>query len=182
MAESSPLEAPRLWLQPFADRWLSPRYVSWLNDPVVVRYSEQRYIRHTLESCQAYWQSFAGTPHYFWAIIAKDPALGHIGNLTAYVDARHQLADLGILLGERRVWGQGLAAEAWQAACQFLLEGLGLRKVTAGTLSVNTAMLRLMERTGMQFDGCRTRQMLWEGQEVDIIHAALFRTSAPNAA
>lgn len=34
----------------FADRHLTERYVGWLNDPAVVRYSEQRHSRHTLWS------------------------------------------------------------------------------------------------------------------------------------
>jgi RimJ/RimL family protein N-acetyltransferase len=176
MAQSPPLEALRVWLQPFTRDYVSERYVSWLNTPEVMRYSEQRFHHHTLASCREYAESFTGTPNYFWAIVAKDQSLGHIGNMNAYVDERHQVADIGILLGERSVWGRGYATEAWLAACDFLLRNLGLRKVTAGTLSINTPMLRLMERVGMSPDGRRPRQYLWDDQEVDIVHAALFRT------
>src|SRR5207244_1087643 len=98
-------------------------------------------------SCRAYWQSFAGTPHYFWAALADD--LGHIGNLNAYVDLRHGVADVGILIGQSAAQGQGYATEAWLAACDFLLRERGLRKVTAGTIAPNQPMLRLMERAGM---------------------------------
>jgi ribosomal-protein-alanine N-acetyltransferase len=175
MAQSGILSAARLQLIPFGEEHLTPRYLSWLNDPEVVRYSEQRHNLHTLETCRAYWQSFASTPSYFWAIVAEDAAVGHIGNLNAYIDAQHQVADLGILLGEKQAWGHGYATEAWQAACDFCLRDLGLRKVTAGTLSVNLPMLRLMKGTGMKPDGIRVRHKLWEGQEVDVIHYALFR-------
>jgi RimJ/RimL family protein N-acetyltransferase len=61
------------------------------------------------------------------------------------------------------------------ALSDFLLRTAGLRKITAGTLSVNAPMLRLMDRVGMVPDGRRARHQLWEGQEVDIVHAALFR-------
>lgn len=174
MAESQLIETPRLRIVLFSEEYLTPRYVGWLNDPEVVRYSEQRHRTHTLESCKAYWQSFVGTPHYFWAIVARDHQLGHIGNMNAYLDTVNSVADIGILIGERDVWGCGYGLEAWSAVCNFLLEKIGIRKVTAGTLTVNTAMVRIMQRAGMVEDGRRIRQCIFEGKEVDIIHTALF--------
>ena len=172
------IETARLQIVPFCEAHLTPQYVAWLNDPVVVRYSEQRHYCHTLESCCAYRQSFAGTPHRFWAIIADDsdiPDSRHIGNINAYIDPLNGVADVGILIGQRGAWGQGYGIEAWTAICRHLLCECGLRKITAGTLSVNTPMLRLMARAGMREDGRRIRQYLFEGQEVDIVYTALFR-------
>lgn len=177
MAQSSVIETQRLRIVPFSAEHLTPRYVSWLNDPEVVRYSDQRHRHHTLESCQAYWESFAGTPNYFWAIVARDTQLGHIGTMTAYVDSLHSVADMGIMIGARASWEQGYGSEAWMAVCNYLLHQAGIRKVTAGTLSVNIAMLGVMRRAGMVEDGRRIRHCLFEGREVDVVHAALFRES-----
>lgn len=174
MARSPMLETPRLVVGPFEERHLVPRYVAWLNDAAVVRFSEQRHLHHTLESCRAYRAGFEGTPNHFWALEAQDPRLGYIGTMTAYVDPRHRVADMGILLGERRAWGQGLGSEAWAAAANYLFRHEGMRKVTAGTLSTNQAMLGIMRKTGMVEDGRRVRHALFEGREVDVVHAALF--------
>lgn len=81
MPPSPVLRTSRLRLEPFAEPHLTERYVGWLNDPDVVRFSEQRHRRHTLASCEAYWRSFEGTPNHFWAIVADDASLGHIGNI-----------------------------------------------------------------------------------------------------
>jgi RimJ/RimL family protein N-acetyltransferase len=178
MGSSPLLETPRLRLEPFApERHLTPRYVGWLNDSLTTRYSEQRLATHTLESCRTYAASFEATPHHFWAIVARDPYVGHVGNIVAYLDERHGVADVGILVGEPSVRGRGHATEAWIAVCDHLLRSAGLRKVTAGTLSVNTPMVNLMKRVGMVDDGRRVRQQMWNGTEVDIVHAALFRAS-----
>ncbi len=80
---------------------------------------------HTLESCRDYRQSFADTSNHFWAIIAHDAALGHIGNINAYVDVENSVADVGIMIGERSAWGQGYGTEAWQAVCNYLLKECG---------------------------------------------------------
>ena len=169
------LACPRLRLEPFGEAHLTPRYVAWLNDPEVVWFSEQRHRRHTLASAAAYAASFAGTPHGFWAIVAHDPVLGHIGNINAYVDESNSVADVGILIGDKAVWGRGYGLEAWTAVCRHLLEERGLRKVTAGTVAVNHGMLSIMRRAGMREDGRRQRQCVIDGVEVDLVHMALFR-------
>lgn len=169
------LTTARLRIVPFAQRHLTPRYVSWLNDPEVVRHSEQRHHAHTMESCRAYWNSFRGTPHLFWAIESLDPDVGHIGNITAHVDPANGVADVGILIGDRVVWGKGYGTEAWNVVVDHLLALPGIRKVTAGTLAVNEGMLRVMKKSGMLDDGRRFRHAVWEGREADIVHVARFR-------
>lgn len=174
MAQAPILETPRLTIAPFSLEHLTSRYVGWLNDPDVVRYSEQRHRVHTLETCRCYFESFTGTPHYFWAVLAKDSHRGHIGNLNALVDTENRLADIGILIGERAAWRLGYGLEAWRAVCAFLLEEAGMRKVTAGAMAANTGMLRIMKRSGMAEDGRRVCHYLLEGREVDVVYAALF--------
>ena len=164
---------------PFGAEHLTSRYVAWLDDPEVVRYSDQRLRKHTIETCRAYWESFDGTPHHFWAIVARAPALGHLGNMNAYVDPIDRVSDVGILVGERRAWGKGLGTEAWVAVCRWLLGPGGMRKVTAGTLVENKGMLGIMRKVGMVEDGRRLRQRLFEGRETDIVHAALFAEDLP---
>jgi RimJ/RimL family protein N-acetyltransferase len=174
IAEPVAIETPRLRIVPFSGEHFNARYVAWLNDPVVVRYSEQRFRTHTIESCWAYWQSFVGTPNLLLAIVARDERFGHIGNLTANIHPVHRVADVGILIGERAVWGNGYGLEAWTAVCDYLLNVIGMRKITAGTLSVNQAMLHLARRAGMVEDGRRLRQSMFEGQAVDVIYTAIF--------
>lgn len=168
------LETPRLVLEPFAEQHLTSRYVDWLRDPVVTRFSENRFREHTLESCRAYWTSFAGTPHLFYAIVAKAPDLGHVGNLNVYFDERHGTADIGILLGERKTWGHGYGREAWDAMLRHLLDDRKVRKVTGGCIADNVAMVRIMEGCKMLPDGRRSRQYVYDGKEVDLVYFAAF--------
>lgn len=175
MREAARIETPRLSLEPFGEAHLHSRYVGWLNDPETVRFSDQRFRRHTLESCREYWSSFAGTPHCLWALVSRDPGLGHFGNLSAHLDTNHAIADLGILIGARESWGKGLGTEAWTAACGWLFRERDVRKITAGTLSVNRGMLGIMRKAGMREDGRRLRHCIVGGAETDMVHAALFR-------
>lgn len=165
---------PRLRLEPFENRHLSLRYVGWLNDPEVVRFSEQRHRHHTMETNAAYVRSFENSPHYLWAIVERESDLGHVGNISAYVDGANGTADVGILIGDKRAWGRGYGGEAWNAVCAFLLHEGRMRKVTGGTVATNAAMLAIMRRAGMREDGRRIRQMIVDGGEVDLVHMAMF--------
>ena len=173
MAESNIIVSERLLIAPFTSCFITEQYVGWLNDPEIVKYSEQRFKLHTMDSCRQYVRSFRRSPDYFWAISVKGEDQGHIGNITASVMPEYSTADLGILMGEKKSWGKGYATEAWAAVCDHLF-ACGFRKITAGTLSVNMPMRRLFDRAGMVEDGRRTKQAVFDGVEVDIVYAALF--------
>lgn len=163
----------RIHLVPFHQGFITERYVSWLNDPDVVRLSDQRFRKHTLESCKDYFMSYENTPNWFWGIETIEDKQ-HIGNINAYVDTLHSVADIGIVVGEKEYWGKGIATEAYRLAIDFLFLDIKIRKITVGTLSVNTGMIHVMEKLGLKPDGIRLRHAVFEGQEVDMIHMALF--------
>ena len=175
MAQPPVIETERLRLVPFVARHLAERYVSWLNDPEVVRYSDQRHHQHTLASCRRYWRSFDGAPSYFWAIEARTATLDHIGNLTAMIDPPNGVAWVHMLIGSTEVWNQGLGTEAWRAACDHLLVKEGLRKIKAGTYENNDAMLTIMRKTGMSIDGRLAREIVFDGEEIDLVFASRYR-------
>ena len=173
--EASPtLFTGRLRLVPFSEQHLTAQYVGWLNDVETVQYSELRHLQHTMASCRSYWESVRRSGHHFWAAETRDGAGRHIGNLTAYVDRPNQVAEVSILIGEGQARGKGLGLEAFAAVCGWLLGEGGMRKVMAGAMASNQAMIRLMRRLGMHADGVRSRHFLLHGQEVDAIHMALF--------
>ncbi|HEX9703090.1 MAG TPA: GNAT family N-acetyltransferase [Rhodospirillales bacterium] len=174
MAAAPTLETNRLKLVSFAEGHLTKRYIGWLNDPEVVRYSEQRHRTHTADSCRRFVATFADGPSHLWAIVAKDAGLGHIGNVNSAVDAPNRTADVAILIGEKKAWGRGFGAEAWIAVVDFLLGPGAMRKVTAGAMAENTAMLAIMKKAGMAAEGRRRDQFLLDGRPVDMVMMARF--------
>lgn len=65
-AEAGPvLRGGMVVLRPFAMLDIDDKYVDWLNDPNVVRFSNQRFLRHDRKSCLRYLASFEGTSNFF---------------------------------------------------------------------------------------------------------------------
>jgi len=145
VAKSSNIETKRLFITPFSEKHVTPMYLSWLNDAELMRFSEQRHKKHSISSCKTYLRSFDNTANFFWAIEEQDNGLGHIGNINAYVDIHNKVADIGILIGEVQAQKQGYGLEAWQAVMSFLFKNIEIRKVTAGTVSANLSMIKLMK-------------------------------------
>ncbi|MGE5503350.1 MAG: GNAT family N-acetyltransferase [Actinomycetota bacterium] len=173
MARSPTLTTARLTLVRFTEGLVGERYIGWLNDPRVTRYSRQRHRRHDREDCLRFLAGYGdGSPSHFWAILAGGE---HVGNITADVDLPNRVAALSIMIGEVSAWGKGIGAEAWGAVADVLLADGGMRKLEAGTMAVNLGMLKVFERTGFAVEGIRPRHFLWEGQEVDLVQAGRFR-------
>lgn len=153
-----------LQLFPFTDRHLTARYVSWLNDPEVVRFSQQKHRQHTLDSCRSYVDSMRGSP--FWAIEVDGQ---HVGNISVAVDYHNEAADISILIGERAIWGQGYGLQAWQAAVASMRQ-MGSRLITGGCMATNKGMLRVMEKAEMKPYFVRKNYFCDNDQYVDSIH------------
>lgn len=163
------LSGRKVLLRPFLESDITPEYISWLNDPEVVRYSNQRFIRHTESLCRTYWDSFRDTPNLFLSVRTLAENLP-IGTMTAYVSLPHGTVDIGILIGRKTAWGTGSGQDAWDTLVNWFIEQRRIRKVTAGTLSSNKAMIRIMERSGMHREATRPRHELLDGEPLDIYY------------
>lgn len=163
----------RVRLTRFTAADITEDYIGWLNDPVVTRLSNQRFVTHDRVSSERYLAAFDGSPNLFLSVRRRDDDRA-IGTMTAYVSPHHRTADIGILIGDRGAWGGGFGQDAWNTLLTWLLGEGGMRKVTAGTLAINQPMIRIAEQSGMLLEGQRARQEIVEGHEVDILQYARF--------
>jgi [ribosomal protein S5]-alanine N-acetyltransferase len=139
-----------LRLVPFSTAMITDRYLDWLADPEVNRFS-RRLGRPRPSTAEALaWLRGLAPEEFVLAIL--DPALGHVGNIKfGPVDRENSRADLSILLGERRCWNRGLGAEAMYLVTRHLFEDRALNRVDAG--SANPAFIRMVRKLGWRQEG-----------------------------
>lgn len=161
------ISTERLSLRPLTKA--TPRQVAWLRDPEVVRYSEQRHETPGLSSQLRYINSFGGQSR-IWGIYFIETG-EHIGNLTATHDEPNNVTDVGIMIGETKFWGKGLGKEAWQGTCRWLLsrDGGCVRKLEAGCMKSNDAMLRIIRGNGFVQEGERLNHFLVQGSPISAV-------------
>lgn len=146
--------------------------INWLNDPDVVRYSEQRHKRHTIGTQLDYIRSFLDHPDN----ILREVLLGEnmIGTISAYVDTKNRIADVGVLIGHG-YQGKGYGYEAWRIFCDNLLDRVGMRKIEAGCMSINEPMIKVMKKYGMGEEGRRMSHFMVNGMYSDLVLYGRFR-------
>jgi RimJ/RimL family protein N-acetyltransferase len=167
------LRSDRIFLRPFTVADISEDYLGWLKDPIVVRFSSQRFHVHSMKSCQAYLSTFSDSANHFLAICDLKTGL-MLGTMTVYRSVIHGTADIGIMVGERKVWGQGIGVQAFCLVLSALEASRLIRKVTAGTLSVNRGMVRILEKANMKHEATRYAQELVDGMPVDVVYYSKF--------
>lgn len=160
-------------ITPFSINNLCESYVSWLNDIDVVRYSNQRFKRHDIHSCNDYFLSFNDTENLFLAIYSKSNK-NFIGTSTVYYSVLHKVADIGLMIGDKQYWGKGFGSEAWIMVMDYLIDSGLVRKVTGGALSCNVGMINIMKKAEMLPDGKRTGHQLVDNVPVDIVYFSKF--------
>jgi RimJ/RimL family protein N-acetyltransferase len=89
--------------------------------------------------------------HGHWAAIEKSTGafLGWFG-LQTPAGRRPDEAELGYRL-RRSAWGRGYATEGSRALVHKAFAELGLQRVYAGTMTVNLASRRVMEKAGLRY-------------------------------
>jgi RimJ/RimL family protein N-acetyltransferase len=83
-----------------------------------------------------------------WAAVERSS--GEFAGWLALAPAAPGEAELGYRL-RRAVWGRGLASEGARALVRHAFAVLGLRRVWAQTMAVNTASRRVMEHAGLRY-------------------------------
>ena len=147
-------------LSEFSRGDISEKYLSWLNDPVHMQYSSQRFFDHTFDSTLSYLESFTNSSNHFFSIkVGKEL----VGTATLYINSAYSTASPGILIGPEHA-GKGFGKQAWKLLIGEVSVQLGIRKVSAGTLEVNKAMIRLFKSSNMEFEA----KLIGEGVFNDI--------------
>lgn len=150
----------------FSSQYFTNDYVSWLNDKNLTKYSEQRHSIHTLDSCKEYVKSFTNSDNLLFAII-DIKSKKHIGNINAYIDVNNKVADIGILISQG---GKGYGLCAWNQMINLLFSSKhNMRKITAGTMAINEAMIKIFKKSGMKLEYIRPKHFIYEKKLVDMI-------------
>jgi RimJ/RimL family protein N-acetyltransferase len=160
-------------LRPFTEDNITPVYIGWLNDPRVTRFSNQRFHQHDQASSQAYLKTFTDSHNLFISVHERFEGCA-IGTMTVYINRHHNTADIGLLIGAPASWGKGYGQDAWNTLGNWLLNTVKIRKLTAGAAIGNNAMVRIMERFGMQHEATRYAQELIDDAPHDLVYYAKF--------
>lgn len=107
-----------------------------------------------------------GTTDHFLRI-----GIEYEGRLIGYADLadiRYGMAEFGIAIGERALWGKGMAPVAARKLLSYAKETLGIDKVFAETHQTNHRSRKMLEKLGFK-EVSRNGKEIYRGEETALI-------------
>ena len=141
------------------------RYLTWDAHP------DASYTREYLQ----YLGTHYNVGDFFdWAVVlnSEDKMIGTCG-FTRF-DYNNNSGEVGYVINPA-YRGHGIADEAVRAVMQFGFETLRLNRIEAKFIEGNSASMRVMEKTGMTFEGYHRSSMLIKGSYKTIAVCAILR-------
>lgn len=172
------IHGEKINLVEFTDEHLAnPRYYEWLRDlDVMMNVRKLDYLLPMKkEAVVDYVHDLqASDREAFFAIHTKDDVF--IGTTRiAYIDWRLGTGDVGILIGEKNMWGKGLATDVVKTLAMYAFEVLSLRKLYSAPDAEHVAMCKCFEAVGFQKEGRIRKDILKNGVYHDRHYYGLFR-------
>ena len=164
------LQSSKVVLRSFERSDITDEYIGWLNNSYITRFSNQKFLRHTVSTCEEYLESIRLPSHF---LLIMSPDMVALGTSTIHVNVHHKTADIGLLIGNQR-WGQGFGTESVRLMIEYISNELDIRKITAGTLALNLGMRKVLLKNGMVEEAVRRDQEIIDVIPTDMIYYSLF--------
>jgi len=146
----------RIYLRVLQEEDASEEYCSWLNDPTVNQFLDTR--KATINELKKYIKEKKENKNCLFLGIFIKNSNKHIGNIKLEpIDFEKKKAILGILIGDKNFWGQGICTESVKLVVNYSFEHLHLNKIELGVLIENKAAIQCYLKAGLKIDKTEIR-------------------------
>lgn len=155
-------------IRPFIPEDIKGDWKDWKYDPEVTRYNSHGLFPQTSEEVVSFIRNLSSKNSIVWAILSCGVSgkheYRHIGNVDLKnINWINSSAEIAIVIGNKKFWGQGVAKKAFQMAFYHGFCKLGLNRIWTGTAACNIGMNKVAKSVGMVFEGYFKDGMLIHG-------------------
>lgn len=148
------IEGCRLFLRALEEWDINDDYVKWLNDPEVNTFMATRRFPTTLEDLRCFYEKIKNDKNAVYFAICLKSDGKHVGNVKLdKIDWISRVCEFGLLIGDKKNWGNGYGSETTYLATKHGFFQLNLRRITILFAEDNTSALRCYEKVGYQREG-----------------------------
>lgn len=162
------LETERLILRKVTLNDAQDMYNNWGSDPLVSRYvtwETHKSVEDSLEFIKFLEESYTKDNTYQWLVVLKEnnTPIGTVGGVR--VDEKNNTIEIGYCYG-RNYWNKGYATEALKKVITFLFEEVEVETIYARHLTENPASGKVMEKSGLTYEGILRKRILDKEQKM----------------
>ncbi len=157
------------------------RYHRWFNDPEVT----VTLVRHepiTLLAEREWLEQGRGrrSPSDLSLAICLKADDRHIGSVGFHrIHAVNRTASLGVVIGERDLWGRGYGSDAVRTLCRYGFDSMNLGKIRLDVYDFNPRAAGVYERLGFKREGLFRKEVYRNGEYRDVIRMGLLPEDLP---
>lgn len=168
----------RIKLVKFTDRFVTARYIDWLNDQDVNKYMFTGRIPVAQKDIDRQDQQ----NNIMFAIISRlaindtgqmqeiDDFRNYIGTCSIYkIDNINRNAEIGYMIGDKSYYGIGIGTELIGILVKYGFERLNLHKITAGVVSENVGSIRVLEKNNFKQYGDNPEDYYLDGKYISTL-------------
>jgi RimJ/RimL family protein N-acetyltransferase len=154
------------------DSVLKQQYLSWLNDRDVTKYLfrddfydtdkkmdyiDKSFERFTQDICKGFFINYLPLDKFVGTI-----TLNNIDNVNKNLG-------MGIMLGEKSLWGKKIGEKSFQILMYYIFKGLNFHCIYGTTDYENMPMIKLFEKMSFQRNGIVRHKYFYDGKYRDVV-------------
>lgn len=145
---------------------ITRKYQKWINDYEVMRYTEQKFQKHTLLDIKNFVKKQNKSKiSFLYGIFLKNKNSNlHIGNIKlGPIFVHHKTAEISYFIGEKKIWGKGYATYAIKKIIK-IAKKKGIKKLRAGFYKMNVASKKALIKNNFKIEGEFKSEIIYEGK------------------
>tara|TARA_Y100000816_G_C26065996_1_gene560244 strand:- start:420 stop:941 length:522 start_codon:yes stop_codon:yes gene_type:complete len=145
---------------------ISKKYLIWMNDIEVQKFTEQKIIKHSLSNIRKFVREKNNSKNEFLygIFLKKNKSKVHIGNIKlGPINFNHKNAEISYFLGEKELWGQGYITTAIKKII-IIAKKKGIKKLKAGLYEMNIGSKKVLLKNGFKLEGKLKSEIIYKGK------------------
>ena len=145
---------------------ISNKYQNWMNDFEVHKYTEQKYIKHSLADIRNFVREKNKSKNEFlYGIFLKKNNLNiHIGNIKlGPINFIHKYAEISYFIGKKELWGKEYATLAVKEIIK-IAKIKGIKKLKAGLYEMNIGSKKVLMKNGFKIERKLKSEIIYKGK------------------
>ena len=124
---------------------VSIKYVNWLKNPNIMKYTEQKNLKHNLASTKNFVaQKLKSDCDFLFGIFYKKK---HIGNIKlGPINWKKFETQISFFIGEESLWGKSIIPQVIEKLIEYSSIKLSLNEINAGYYEKNFASAKVFEK------------------------------------
>tara|TARA_B100001057_G_C22461622_1_gene799078 strand:- start:75 stop:590 length:516 start_codon:yes stop_codon:yes gene_type:complete len=146
------------------------RYLDWMNDLEVTKFTEQRFKKHSLSDIKKFVKekNNSKTEYLFGIFINQKSTLIHIGNIKlGPIDKFHRSAEVSYIIGDKNFWKKGIGSKAVKLLIKVAKKQFQLKKLIAGCYGNNYGSIKVLKRNLFKKEASLKSQVIFGSKRVN---------------